>query len=285
MNNSGTNDKTTVLNILIREKYEYLGSKEKLIADYILSHEDEVLSIPIADLASRSGVSQPTAVRFCKKLGFNGIKEFKIYCGTIKGSGRNIEPCTFNDDDDIIFKKVFKASMSAIERSFKSTSLDTIQKVADYIYSADIMLVFGVGGSKIPAEFLTGELTRFGKKVFAYTELFSLKQFNADFSNKDLAFFVSRSGETEDIIRLAKKAKEDGADVIALTTNPDSSLYDISDEAIIVNEELLMEGDKNSFSRIGAIALISCLYIMCATRKAKEDPLFKENYLGLTNYK
>ena len=252
------NEKVTRLYLLIKDKYQLLGTGERRIADYILGHEDEILELPIAELAAFADVSQPTAVRFCKKLGFNGIKEFKIFAGTVKGSGAKIEPCALEDEDDDIFKKVFKNSMSAIESSFKSTTIKTMSKVADLIYRAESVLVFGVGGSAIPAEYVYTELSRFGKKVFAYTDLFSLKQFHADFNKSDLALFVSRSGETDD--RLA-------------------------DYAIVVREEQLMNGDKNSFTRIGEIALISCLYIMCAERKAQEDPDFKENYIGLTNYR
>ncbi len=279
------NEKVTRLYLLIKDKYQLLGTGERRIADYILGHEDEILELPIAELAAFADVSQPTAVRFCKKLGFNGIKEFKIFAGTVKGSGAKIEPCALEDEDDDIFKKVFKNSMSAIESSFKSTTIKTMSKVADLIYRAESVLVFGVGGSAIPAEYVYTELSRFGKKVFAYTDLFSLKQFHADFNKSDLALFVSRSGETDEIYRIENKAKENGAAVVAITTNVDSAIYRLADYAIVVREEQLMNGDKNSFTRIGEIALISCLYIMCAERKAQEDPDFKENYIGLTNYR
>ncbi len=278
-------EKVTRLYLLIKEKYKLLGAQERKIAIYILEHEDEILTLPIAELAKKAEVSQPTAVRFCKKLGFNGIKEFKIFAGTIQGSGAEIEPCTLEDSDTAILKKVFKSSMSAIESSFNSTSLETMSKVADLIYRSQSVLVFGIGGSAIPAEFVYTELTRFGKKAFAYTDTYSLRQFHADFNKSDLALFVSRSGETEEILRIAKQAKANGAAVVAITTNADSTLFKAADQAILVKEEQLMEGDKNSFTRIGEIALISCLYIMCAGRKAQEDPEFKENYIGLTNYR
>ena len=281
MSNEG---KITRLNLLINEKYEALGAKEKKIADYVLSHEEEILSMPIASLADRAQVSQPTAVRFCKKLGFNGIKEFKIFLSTIKCSSTTT-PCTFEDDDETIYEKVFMNSMSALESSFKSTSAHTISLVADLINASANVLIFGTGGSQIAAEFVSSELSRFGKKVYAYTNNYALKQFRAELASNDIALFVSRSGETEEILRIANKAKSDGASVIAITTNRESSLYKLADLTLIVNEEQLMDNDKNSFSRVGQIALVSCLYIMCAERKMREDKNFRENYFGLTNYK
>ncbi len=276
--------KITRLNFLINEKYQSLGAKEKKIADYMLSHEEEILSMPIASLADRAEVSQPTAVRFCKKLGFNGIKEFKIFLSSIKCSS-STSPCAFKDNDETIFEKVFMNSISALESSFKSTSAHTIALVADLINASENVLIFGTGGSQIAASFTSGELSRFGKKVYAYTDNYALKQFRAEFATDDIALFVSRSGETAEILRIAEQAKSNGASVIAITTNSDSTLYRIADHSLLVSEKQLMDDDRNSFSRVGQIALVSCLYIMCVEHKMRDDKNFKDNYFGLTNYK
>ncbi len=278
-------DRVTRLNLLIRNRYNTMGEQEKRIADYVLEHEDEILYTPLASLAENAGTSEATAVRFCKKLGFRGIKEFKVFLGTVRSSGSDKNSCTFGDSDSTIFEKVFRNSMRALEYSFKSTSYETLSKVSDYINASSNILVFGVGGSAIAVEFVAREITRIGKKIFSYTDSYSIRQFNADFASSDLVLIVSRSGETEDLVRIAEKAGRQGAAVVAITGAEKSKLTEISDTAIIVSEEQLIDGDRNSFSRIGQISLVSCLYIMCVAHRMKEDDSFRENYLGLTNYR
>lgn len=278
-------DRVTRLNLLIRNRYNTMGVQEKKIADYVLEHEDEILYTPLAFLAENAGTSEATAVRFCKKLGFKGIKEFKVFLGTVRSSGSDKNSCTFSDSDSSIFEKVFRNSMRALEYSFKSTSYETLSKVSDYINASSNILVFGVGGSAIAVEFVAREMARIGKKIFSYTDSYSIRQFNADFASSDLVLIVSRSGETEDLIRIAEKAGRQGAVVVAVTGAVKSRLTEISDTAIIVSEEQLIDGDRNSFSRIGQISLVSCLYIMCVAHRMKEDDSFRENYFGLTNYK
>ena len=278
-------DRVTRLNILIRNCYNTFGQQEKKIADYVLEHEDEILTTPLSSLAGTAGTSEATAVRFCKKLGFRGIKEFKVFLATVKSSGTEADSCSFGDSDKTVFEKVFRNSMRALEYSYKSTTFETLSKVADYINSSASILVFGVGGSAIAAEFVVREIARLGKKVFSSTDSYSIRQFNADFAPEDLVMIVSRSGETEDLIRIAEKAKAEGAVVVAVTGAKESTLTGISDTAIIVKEEQLIEGDRNSYSRIGQISLVSCLYIMCVAHRMKEDDSFRENYFGLTNYR
>lgn len=55
-----------------------------------------------------------------------------------------------------------------------------------------------------------------------------------NFSKKDLFVPISISGETKRTVLAAQKAKKEGAFVLAITTNTDSSLVKVSDEALII---------------------------------------------------
>ena len=55
--------------------------------------------------------------------------------------------------------------------------------------------------------------------------------------------------------------------------------------ALLVSENQYLLDDRNSFSRLGELALIEALYIMCAKKLGEKNPDFRENYFGLTNYK
>lgn len=55
-----------------------LSVSEKNLADYILEHRQQVLSLSVQALAKAAFVSPSTVVRLCQKLGLNGYAQFKI---------------------------------------------------------------------------------------------------------------------------------------------------------------------------------------------------------------
>ena len=60
------------------QKKEGLSPVQSHIADYVLEHTDRVLTISMHELAESTNTSTATIIRFCKKLGVEGYKEFQI---------------------------------------------------------------------------------------------------------------------------------------------------------------------------------------------------------------
>ena len=67
----------TTIEIRTRNMYSQLSNAEKLAADYLLHNMDHIFRYPLATLAKRSNTSQGAWVRFCKAIGFDGIKSLK----------------------------------------------------------------------------------------------------------------------------------------------------------------------------------------------------------------
>ena len=67
-------------NILL--KIQSMGNqftkKERQLADYCLSHQDEIIYMSITDLALACGVGEASVTRFCRKLGAQGYQDFKV---------------------------------------------------------------------------------------------------------------------------------------------------------------------------------------------------------------
>ncbi|MBQ0072277.1 MAG: MurR/RpiR family transcriptional regulator, partial [Spirochaetales bacterium] len=60
-------------------------AQERKVADYLLKNEGRIQSLSIADIARESGSSKATVVRFCKSLGFQGLKDFRVWYEAGKG--------------------------------------------------------------------------------------------------------------------------------------------------------------------------------------------------------
>ena len=276
---------STKLSALISSVSSKFSPKDRQIASYMLANQDEAASMSIAELASASGVSQSAAVRFCKKLGFEGTKDLRIFLNSDRSADCAAEPCTLHDSNEQIFSKALGISSASLSRSFDSTSAESLSSAARMIMQASNMLVFGIGGSAPVVSFMCNEFRRLGKMVFGYSDIYTIRTFRAHFASSDLLFLISRRGENEDLVKLAQHARKNGAMIAVLTSDPSSRLASIADRTVISSDMQYIEGDQNSFSRLGQIALVSCLYMMCASGYAAEDPSFDRNYLNLTNYR
>lgn len=63
---------------LFRSAYKTMTRTEKRIVDYIITHDKEIMTETIAELASHTKSSEISVSRFCKKLGFSGLQSLKI---------------------------------------------------------------------------------------------------------------------------------------------------------------------------------------------------------------
>ena len=55
-----------------------LRKSEAKVADFVLANANGVINMRIVDLAAHSEVSEPTVIRFCRALGFDGFQSFKL---------------------------------------------------------------------------------------------------------------------------------------------------------------------------------------------------------------
>ena len=61
----------------LRQKRDFT-STEAEIADYILSHRDDIASMTITELAEATYTSKAAVARMCRKLGLDGYRTFKV---------------------------------------------------------------------------------------------------------------------------------------------------------------------------------------------------------------
>ncbi len=273
----------TKLELLIKEKSDEFSANEKIIADYFIRNESRILSVSVPQISKECSVSKATVVRFCKRLGFSGLKDFKIFYQTGKMDvGKFTGPVCWTDSDQVAFYKVFTSAISALQQTFRRISWEDLSQAAGLIAKATNIDAFAIGGSAIIANYFSNEFIRLGKRVNAHTDIYTIRHFSQEFKKDDLVIFFSRSGEN--LTQLASRAKASGCTVMAVTCEEESTLARIADKAIVTSEILYMENDRNSYSRIAEISVISVLFLMSALNMGRNSSEFIEHYSDTTNY-
>lgn len=149
------------------------SESEKAVADYILANKEEVLEMPIQQLASACFTSPSIVIRMCKKIGIGGYAQLKITLAT--ELQRIDEPFiqSVNVDfpfapDDFIYelsKKVFQLTKEALEDSYRRFSPANFKKAVHLIQSHDRLAVFGVGDCYLSSQRFANRMMKISRPV------------------------------------------------------------------------------------------------------------------------
>ncbi|MDD2442651.1 MAG: MurR/RpiR family transcriptional regulator, partial [Eubacteriales bacterium] len=116
-----------------------LSQTEQKVIDFILAHPREVIYLSITGLAEKSGVSDATIVRVCKRIGMQGYQDLKVNLAQdIVSPLESIhEELKDGDGPEQILEKVFNSAIHTLEYTRRIASADSLEKAAGLLASAD----------------------------------------------------------------------------------------------------------------------------------------------------
>lgn len=246
----------------IKQAYASYTKKEKLIADYLLEHRQEVLNASSQSLGEVTKTSPAAIIRFSKKLGYRGFSELKVSLA----SSSSEDTLDFNDvldgHDSIetLIKKSKQSNLKTIETTYDLLNTKTLNEAIDTINQAKTVYLFGVGGSGVVCSDFQYKLMRVGKKVIFCKDMHVQLMFATAITKEDVIVTISYSGKTKEILTATKWAKKYGVPVIAITqfsASPLSKLANIS-LGIPSEEKELRIGAISS--RISSLVITDLLY-------------------------
>ena len=115
---------TTNIELRVNSIYDSLSNAEKKAATYFLNNVENVFNKPIAELAEESGASKVAWVRFCKAIGFDGLKDLK------KNLVSELFKTTDTEDEEaLVFSDIHEAT--GIDQVIATVKTNTIRDVQD----------------------------------------------------------------------------------------------------------------------------------------------------------
>ena len=102
--------------LTMRERAQSLSQGQRQVAAVMLADPDFALRANVDALARRAKVSPPTIIRFCRALGFAGLREFKLHLAQSLAVGtstlhRVVVP---GDNMQAVTHKVLQGAASAL---------------------------------------------------------------------------------------------------------------------------------------------------------------------------
>ncbi|MXQ12490.1 SIS domain-containing protein [Microvirga makkahensis] len=204
------------------------GSKaERKLASLVLRDLAYVSKAPIADIASRAGVSEPTVTRFARSLGCEGIRDFKYHLAqalAVGGSYLNPAPLQREEREERVLATVCGNAVAAIERVRSGIDMDTVGSIAEQISAARSILSYGSGGnSSNMAMELHNRLFRLGLSVIAHSDGQMQRMTASVVTPETVVIAFSISGYSPSVVDSVRTARHYGARTIAVTA-PGSAL-------------------------------------------------------------
>jgi DNA-binding MurR/RpiR family transcriptional regulator len=266
----------TTVEIRTKNMYSQLNKTEKKVADYILQNIDNIFRYPLAELASLSGTSQGAWVRFCKSIGFDGMKDLKKSLfvelnETIAETENSAPQLQFTDIKEhstyiSMAENVCFSSIQAIEATLKLFDEVMLSAIVDKIIKARAIRIFGLGASGLVADDLYYKLLRIGYNVsYCHDSHISLT-YASTITDKDVAILISYTGETKEILEALGIAKKNGATTLAITKYGKSSLAHSVDYVLYTSSPEIYKRSGAMSSRIAQLIIADILFTAIANR-------------------
>ncbi len=259
----------------IKDNRAELRKSEAKVADFVLANANGVINMRIVDLVAHSEVSEPTVIRFCRALGFDGFQSFKLQLAQQLGLGSVYTQFAIDDDDTVadLCYKVFDTTVGSLLTVRDELDPHILEQAINTISSARRVEFYGFGASGSVAADAQHKFFRLQLSTAALTDPHIQHMSAISLGNDDVVVAISQSGQTRALLQSVNLAKEAGATVIGLTPE-NTPLSEICSIPIYVNMEEDMQAFTPVSSRIAHLVVIDVLAMGVAQHR---KPLLKEH--------
>ena len=266
--------------ISLKTAISSLKPTEQKAAQYIVEHPEEVVNSSVQKVAALADVSEATIIRLCRSLNYKGFQELKLRIAADLSDHSEMEDSyqEIQIEGPIadLVASISHNNMRSIQDTLSVLSNEELEKAIDVMSRAKKIAIFGVGASAVIAMDLKQKLTRINYWCETGLGLDEQTTLAANMDERDVAFGISYSGQTTDVIDSLALARENGAATVSLPrlgSNPVAAAADIN---------LFTSSLENSIrsgamaSRIAQLNVIDILYVGIARKNHERHVRFLE---------
>lgn len=263
---------------MIQGRMPDLSKGQKQIANFILAHYEKAAYMTASKLGGLVGVSESTVVRFAIELGFDGYPELQRslqdLIRTRLTAFQRIEVTNHLIGDNDVLDKILLSDADKIRHTLESIDREAFNTAVDRIIAARNIYIIGVRSASSLASFLSQNFQLIFDNVHFVQTTSGSEMFERimRIGEGDVMIAISFPRYSKRTINAVEYARENGANVIALT---DSVLSPIARYA---DELLTAQSDMASFvdSLVAPLSVINALIVAVSKKKQEElDVLFR----------
>lgn len=211
----------------IKKRFIRLSRGQRKVAQFIIDNQNIIATHTAYEVGKLIGVSESTVIRFCYAMELSGYTELQK---KIKENLLGNESNQDDNDHPLLKKKRGHLLSDVMNRDIKSI-LNTIhiidniefERAAKLIHESPSLYVLGFRQSAPSAIFLTSTLNYYNKPVKQIQQdNESIIQQISSMNQESLVIIIALDSVIEDVMAVAKLAKNKRAKIIAITNTNES---------------------------------------------------------------
>lgn len=254
-----------------------LSPAEQRVGRLVVSDPADAARRTITDLATAAATSEATVIRFCRSVGMEGYPQLRIRLAA--EAARRVEPPDARvvggdippgaDLAQIIATIAFNDAR-AVEETAEQLDPALCEQVVDAIDKAGRVEIYGAGASGFVASDFQQKLHRIGRSVYYWPDVHTALSSAALLERGDVAFGISHTGTTADVVEILTVARQRGAGTVALTNFPRSPVTEVADFVLTTAARETTYRSGAMASRLAQLTVIDCLFVGVAARNREK---------------
>ncbi|MEA4921322.1 MAG: MurR/RpiR family transcriptional regulator [Clostridiaceae bacterium] len=222
------------INEAIAEKYPGFTKGQRMLAAFVSEHCDKAAFMSSFELASVSGVSQSTVMRFALALGYNGYTEFqdalqlelKYRLSTLS----RFELMADNPDDRDVFEGIAATDALNIKKNVSLNPVDAIKNLCMRLSFSSKIYIYGQGYASAAAQYLCLYLDVLLTNVCCVNQM-GIEPISAvsDIDSGDLLLIISFPIHSDATKKLAAYARYRDACIVTISEGVKSEIANYAD--------------------------------------------------------
>jgi RpiR family transcriptional regulator, carbohydrate utilization regulator len=250
---------------LSRLDQTHLSASGLTVSRWVLAHAEQSSRLSLAELAQHTELSQPSVVRWCRALGFEGYKDFQHWLARTLGAGTPFVHASVQSADSpwTVLNKVIDSTQTALTMVRNQLDAAVLEQAVQLLSQAKRVEFYGQGNSGITAQDGAHKLFRIGISAIAHCDPHIHSASASMLNAHDVAVIISNSGRSIELLETARIAKQAGAHLIALTA-PATPLALLADVIVTVNPSEDPDVFAPMTARISQLVIIDALAVSLA---------------------
>lgn len=267
----------------IEDTYPKMTRKQKKIADYMVSHAENMAFITLREFSREVEITEITILNMCKALGYESFNEVKYEFRKYINRGRveffddndyyntNI-PKYELDEKETLLQEICNEEKLLMDEFIKSLDIRKMFELADYFLQYSKIIICGRGISYLIGESISSSLagvqiptikvnTELNENVYSVLPMIDKKTLILAISFPDYYFMTQK---------IAEYAKKNKAKIILITDSKETDIALYADEFILVGSTTRLALNTLSAPMALANLLTSAIKIKVESTSKKE---------------
>lgn len=253
--------------------YDMFTDLELTVVHYINDNANRVIDMSINELVKNTFSSKSTIIRICKKLGFNGYKDFKIQLArsieSIKYVNNQVNysiPFSYDESSQEIANSIASVYKNTINLINSELDISKLEEIADLLVESDRVFVFGRGDSEITALNFINKCTKIAKFFHLATQYDEEISYAKNAGKKDCCLFITYD-RTDYYNECVREIIKNRTKFIVITGCKDSLLIRYCNYKIIIpHQEDTYDRIATFYSQEGFQYILSVIYSLMYKR-------------------